>query len=740
MTWWLGKNAEALARTSGGLLRTTLRLESGAEASCRRDGMELCVRVRDEGSRLSIDADIVNAGTRPTLVHSIAPLRVAEARSWTGLLSGRAFRQGWQSWSPALSLSFRQYDVPSMPPVEAPAESARPLRRTGELRSDEVLALTDAAGRSLLVGFETARRFVTQVRADRACGRLEAVCFTDGFPLDPGETLSAERLVLDAQGCALDQLERYAEGVARAMGARRWGRSPSGWCSWYYYFTNVTEDDVLAQLRFLERIRRELPLDYVQIDDGYQAEIGDWLTTNDTFPRGMAWLAREIRHAGFRPGIWLAPFLLGARSRTFAEHPDWVIRDAAGEPVVAMHNWGQPTYGLDGSRPDTVAWVRSLFREVTDGWSYDYVKVDFLYGAALAGRRTDPRVPRVEAYRRLLSAVRDGVGPRRFVLGCGALMGASVGLVDGMRIGPDVAPWWRFQTREEREGRAPARRNPARALATGQPATDAAIRNTLTRAWMHGSLWVNDPDCLLVRQDRTKLTHDEVVTLATVIGLSGGMTFSSDDLTQVPEERLALLSMTLPPLPRGAQARDLMERSFPQRFVWRGIAPTEPAWLFAVINWEDRPRNLALELPAGDWTAFELWTRRLFRAASGTLRLRAVPAHGCRLVALWPRADRPKFVGSTLHVGQGALELAEETWDGQTLRVKLRPVARRRGELFVAAPGGAGARAAYLGRRRIALRQRAGLVRVSVDLEGPATVSVRFGTPKRAQRSSSKRP
>lgn len=734
MSWFLGKTAEALARTSHGLLRTSVRLQAGAEASCRRDGLELRVAVRDAGeSRLVIEAGLLNAGTRPVRVRSIVPLRLDHGESWAGLLGGRAFRQGWQSWSPALSLSLRQYDVPSMPPVEAPAESARLLRRTGELRSDEVLALADTAGRSLLVGFETARRFVTQVRADRARGRLEAVCFTDDVPVDPGETLSAERTVVDAGGGTLDQLERYAEGVARAMGARRWGRAPSGWCSWYYYFTNVTEDDVIENLRFLERMRDELPLEYVQVDDGYQAEIGDWLTTNEKFPHGMAWLAREIRHAGFRPGIWLAPFLLGERSHTYAAHPDWVIHDAAGEPMLAMRNWGQATYGLDGSRPETVAWVRELFREVADGWGYDYVKVDFLYAAALAGQRADPRVPRVEAYRRLLSAVRDGVGTRRFVLGCGALMGASAGIVDGMRIGPDVAPWWRFQTRDEREGRAPARRNPARPLATGQPATDAAIRNTLTRAWMHGRLWANDPDCLLVREDRTKLTLDEVRTLATVIALSGGMTLSSDNLTMVPEERRALLSMALPPLPRGARSPDVMEHAFPRVFAWRGYAPTEPAWLMAIINWEDRARDLTVELPDGDWTAFEFWTQRLFRAAGRTLRLRRVAAHGCRLLALRPRAGRPQFAGSTLHFGQGALELAEEAWDGETLRVKLRPVVRRQGEVFLAAPKGARVRAAYLGRRRARFRQRDGLVRVEVELDGPATLSVRFGRARGAQ-------
>ena len=146
------------------------------------------------------------------------------------------------------------------------------------------------------------------------------------------------------------------------MGARVPSPTPAGWCSWYYFYTQVTEDDVVRNLRFLERHRRELPIDTVQIDDGYQADIGDWLTVNEKFPRGMAWLASEIKSAGFTPGLWLAPFFASATSKTFAEHPDWIIRTPAGSPVVGMHNWERENYGLDGTHPGVQAWLNDLFQ------------------------------------------------------------------------------------------------------------------------------------------------------------------------------------------------------------------------------------------------------------------------------------------------------------------------------------------------------------------------------------------
>src|SRR6185437_11250250 len=95
-------------------------------------------------------------------------------------------------------------------------------------------------------------------------------------------------------------LPAYGEMVAATTHARRSEQTYAGWCSWYYYFTNVAQRDMLENLGNLQRVRDTLPLDVVQIDDGYQAAVGDWLEVNERFPDGMAALATRIRDAGFR--------------------------------------------------------------------------------------------------------------------------------------------------------------------------------------------------------------------------------------------------------------------------------------------------------------------------------------------------------------------------------------------------------------------------------------------------------
>jgi len=418
----------------------------------------------------------------------------------------------------------------------------------------------------------------------------------------------------------MSALLRYGDALAREMGAVSWADIPTGWCSWYHYFGQVSEDDILANLERLAELRDGLPLEYVQVDDGFQAGIGDWLTANEKFPHGMAWLAGRIHERGLKAGLWLAPFLAGARSRLFADHPDWVVRDEAGGPVVAIQNWEQLCYALDCTRPEVIDWLEDVFRTVTDDWGYDYVKIDFIYAAAVEGVRRDAGATRAQAYRRGLEAIRRAVGGR-FVLGCGAPIGPSIGLVNGMRIGPDVAPFWHPQARLGRR------------ISLSLPAAANALRNAVTRFWMHNRLWLNDPDCLLLRDSETALTPDEVRTLATVIAMSGGMVLDSDDLTRLSEERRRLLARLLPLRGAAAVPLDMFERELPQ-VLWRASDR-----LLAVVNWADEATDVRVRLPLPAARLTDFWTGEDCGVHQGTVTFRRLPPHASKLLTVCPVED-----------------------------------------------------------------------------------------------------
>ena len=64
----------------------------------------------------------------------------------------------------------------------------------------------------------------------------------------------------------------------------------------------------------------------IQIDDGYQKEVGDWCDFNEKFPSGVKTLAKKIHNSGFAPEIWLVLFVVHPRSELARDHPEWLLR------------------------------------------------------------------------------------------------------------------------------------------------------------------------------------------------------------------------------------------------------------------------------------------------------------------------------------------------------------------------------------------------------------------------------
>jgi hypothetical protein len=190
---------------------------------------------------------------------------------------------------------------------------------------------------------------------------------------------------------------------------------------------------------------------------------------------------------------------------------------------------------------------------------------------------------------------------------------------------------------------------------------------------------------MLARETDTALTLAEVQTLATVIGLCGGMVLDSDNLPKLSDERRHLISMLMPVYGKSAMPTDLFSSEHPQRFE----LDCGTHRLVGVFNWADEAASVNATLPDYPSHVFELWEREYLGTAAGAVSS-VLPPHGCRLYAVRPTSGRPQIVGSTFHVLQGAMEITAEDWDGDILRISLRPVAKAEGEIFIHVPEGFG--------------------------------------------------
>ncbi|PSL00385.1 alpha-galactosidase [Haloactinopolyspora alba] len=426
-------------------------------------------------------------------------------------VQGRVYEFGWQSWSPSTVYpvtaghGYRPTDDVFLTPYyrrEKPPS-------TTSFQGEGLLAVEPAPGEPVhVVALDDGRVEVPTIRAAYRDGAVRIV--VDG---------AVEHTVDDGPGGLYGALARFADRYTASVGRPTIRSAPPVWASWYQYFTEFTEDDLVRNLDLMDRL--ELPVGVVRLDDAFQAGIGDWLEPSEGFTSVEGMIGRVLDR-GRRAGIWTAPLLVGAHSRTFAEHPDWLVRDSAGQPILAMHNWDQDCYVLDPTHPGAAEYLREVFTTYA-GYGATYFMVDFMYAGAVEGVRHDD-VAALTAYRGALELIRESIGPDALLQGCGAPMFPSIGLVDTMRVGTDVAPHWDAAGEFSR------------------PATQAAVVSTVGRGFTQGRFWVNDPDCLVARP---QIERREV--WADVVERYGAVRISSDGLDQLDDWGLETTRRLLEP-------------------------------------------------------------------------------------------------------------------------------------------------------------------------------------------------
>ena len=671
--------------------------------------------------------EVTNKSAKPLTVKKMVVLEVGvEGLGLEGPISSwRFYQNGWQSWSPAFArlVSDGLYVDPATDSYRRMHQPHFALASGKRLSSEWFTVIAPPAGSSLLLGFVTSARQLGEIALDftdrKEVPKLSACIYSDDFPLYSGEKLLSEELALAYGDDPCELAETYASLWGERMKARP-SQPFTGWCTWYYFYGENTEKDVLKCVRKAKELA--LPLEYILVDDGYQQAIGDWLEVKrDKFPSGMKYLAEKIKEAGFKPGLWVAPFAAAQDSRLLAEHPDWVLKDKSGEPVLAWEHWGIPCYGLDLSLPQVQDWLRELFGILHRDWGYEFFKLDFLFAGAMLGQRHNPRLTRAEALRRGLEVIRESVGDEVYILGCGAPLGPSIGIVDAMRIGPDVHPDWHPFWRD-----------------LTSPSAENSARNTMTRYFFHRRLWANDPDCILIRtrDDQSNLVLNEVRTLVSIVGLSGGAVVDSDNLLSLRRGRLKYLRRILPPCPESVRTVDLFRCESPSIMVMEIERPWGKWWVAGVVNWSDRTVTTTLTLeelriPQGRYHLYSYWRGLYLGTTEGTIALRRHQPHETVLLGIRPYLPEPQLLSSTFHISQGGVEIkqVERVKVGKELRMwfHLRKPGSQFGKLLFVLPdewreGGAWVN----GRKQALIRLGKGIVGLGFTLKEEAKVEVQF--------------
>jgi hypothetical protein len=535
-----------------------------------------------------------------------------------------------------------------------------PIEATVQAAADAFLCRTRPAAFADVVQLSIGRVDSLRCNCLYSPSRDEALCFeADRVELSwPGG-----RFHLKAQGPLLVRVEKNFMKVQRGLAYFRpldktaFPRAPAGWCSWYVFWQGVREDQVVQNTDWLAANLKKFGCEYVQIDDGWQGvgegggENRDWhVTEKHKFPHGMKWLADYIRGKGLRPGLWLIPFAT-SDSKLFVKQPKLFIRRSDGTTVyeTADPKTGKTEidwtgrYVVDPTGPEGRRWFTELFRMIAIDWGYDYVKIDGQGGSAGAcnqyrQRLADPQLQPDDAYRAGLEAMKAVLGKNRFLLNCGGQY-SSAGLCEGIRIGGDVGPDW----------------------AGMQP----AIRATMQSLYMNNLCFWTDPDVVCVRPP---LSFDQARLWATLLGITGQLLMTSDDMPKLTPERVDLIKRIFPVA--DIRPMDLYPLAGkPRIFDLRIALPGAGQWdVVAVFNWDSlQPASVRLEPKDLGWSAdrflyYDVWEKKLLGMERGGLTVALAPG-SCKVIAVRAAADHPQLVGTSRHLTQGADDLIEATWD-----------------------------------------------------------------------------
>ena len=327
--------------------------------------LKVCARLYPSRPFALFKASITNVGSDSLNVRRFFVETLPDGLESTAEPTG-FYANGWQSWSPSGFIPTHRRDARAswlgrrlFDSLIRAGELPR-LAESRRLTSETVGAVVTEREALVAGGASLADQFV-QVIADLRPGHLGIVIQSqaDDVPLDAGEALASEWFYLEWIPLPnFDPFAQYASAVARQMAVPALRPPRTGWSSHTTNSKEISEADVIDNLAAAALLADEMPLQIIQLYEGYQTLWGDWTARNVRFPHELRWLGKRIRGSGLAPGLWVAPLTAHPRSAVAIDHPGWILRNVRGctcsAGIAARLSWtgtGRDTPRRAGLRP-----------------------------------------------------------------------------------------------------------------------------------------------------------------------------------------------------------------------------------------------------------------------------------------------------------------------------------------------------------------------------------------------------
>ncbi|OQA82317.1 MAG: Melibiase [Lentisphaerae bacterium ADurb.Bin242] len=493
---------------------------------------------------------------------------------------------------------------------------------------------------------------------DKASGTAGIIykMILDGISLAAGEQRKLDCFTV-ITGTDLNRLLReWAELAARGRGARIPAAPPTGWNDWQYYRNEKTAKDVLDSAEVVAELkRRGYPLAFIQVDGGFCAHLSEWSCVKPGFAPGMRELSEKILGMGLRFGLWFAPYIQNVETSVVRSHPEWLLRDSAGQPVVlGSSNVGRSCL-IDYTVPGTEQWLREQLRLFVKEWRVEWLKLDGPNSALYRlGRLRDRSETVTGMLNRTFEIIREEAGPDVLIEGEG-MMGPALGKVDIHRVQTDNHPTW-YGNNDRRDAYAPR-----------------VYGKELLMGFLHRRWWCNHRENVILRNWPSEFCHDaarnphaveahfsepEFRTQLTAAVMGSGGLLLTDPMRELirDRERFDWISRLLPVHDRAAEMVD----AFPggrYSSIYRLPADGD-LFFYSFTNWEDRMADFECPLPdASEYHAFSVFERRMLGGFRGRLKVSGLAAHDSRIIALRKKKSVPQLAATDLRLLPGTEEV-----------------------------------------------------------------------------------
>ncbi len=311
-------------------------------------------------------------------------------------------------------------------------------------------------------------------------------------------------------------MQNLAWSISEQNQARRDTDTNYFWTPFQDFRSSFSYKYLLDYLRTLDETTPPLSLQTVHVGPGYCIP-GDWLDNNENWPKSMDEVARQIFQRRYRAGIYVAPFVAHEKSRLFRVHPNWILKDIDGEPIVMDEDSQGKIYALDCSHEDVKDYLARVFRNFRK-MGFTYYELDYLdWGLQdfVQASKTRKGKSSVQVFRAVMDIIREEIGAGSFITANRAPYSPLIGYVDAVRIGTDQTWKW-------------------------DEITTDIFQESYNTQYFNNVFWQNDPDVIFLRNYKSGYTETEQKSLALWAGFMGGSIGISDNFKVMEAEKLQL--------------------------------------------------------------------------------------------------------------------------------------------------------------------------------------------------------